>query len=205
MAEFPGRPRAVRLSPVKKRALEHALGTHKPAAPVWRQLVACIEDGLSVYRDNRKRTAEARRVLPQYQRQLRQLIAASRQMRRLRFPRWVHDREMAFPELLFEQLTQLEEYLGAMLAHAPGPGRPQDPDLIAFGMDVVEMLVAAGVPDTLGRKTVIVNVLGLVRQWARGTASFRQDWRSIDYEFAQVIVRAYRKNSSHFGASHPVR
>jgi hypothetical protein len=58
-------------------------------------------------------------------------------------------------------------------------------------------LAAADVPLTIGRKTVAVEVLGLIYDWAtRSVDAPRRDraWNSMHYEFARTVIKAYHAN-----------
>jgi hypothetical protein len=182
-----------RLSRARRVALQNALTEYDLGAAQWRHLIATIEDGLHQYWQQQKQTLRLRRSFGPVRTQFRLVQRHSRELRR-RLPitvvrQAVYEKELA----LVETLKQFEDEWRGTLARMTDRGRPADADLSWFALAVVTALDQAGVPLNVGRKTAVVEVLGLVRQWAQKSRS-SAPWRSVDYEFSRVIVNAYRTN-----------
>jgi hypothetical protein len=76
----------------------------------------------------------------------------------------------------------------------PEKHRPPHSEMNWIGLSVVTALDAAHVPLTLGRNTVVVEVLRLVRRWVDELDGRPLRQRQNNYEFSRVIVKTYLSN-----------
>lgn len=204
----PRRQRDVQLSDAQRAALKTALEPHRLPAFV----VRTIEDQLAFYRDSHARQPQGIRVVKKVYREMQRAQALARDLREFLARGLFHNpfRPQTFAEAkalsasLSDQLAQAITYLQQAADDLPPEPKHRPPDwfLPGVALAVVESLDAAGVPLTLGHRTPVVEVLGLVRSWARGRPRQARRWSNADYQYTRMIVRTYHRNLAQARAVH---
>jgi len=211
----PARQTAFRLSQQQRADLADALDPH----PLTRPLLQAIEDRLYVYWETTARQRSAPKTIAAWQKQIRRGERLARELREL-LPVVEKAFEQGFlknaePNTSDDDLSRLLERRALVWKQIadnlppPQKHRPENSEVSWLGLFVVEKLAAANVPLTLGRKSVVVEVLGLVYRWATTRAGQRlpdNKWSSFDYEYSRVMVESYHSNLAErrrFDEAHP--
>lgn len=186
----PPRQTVLRLSPQQRASLANALDPHDLTGP----LLQAIEDALYAYREKQEASKHGEVKLKAWLKRVRLAETLAIDLQAL-LPLVKGDDALV---TLLEQRALWWKHFADQIP-PPDKNRPQNSAIYWLGLSVVTALDAAYVPLTLGRKTVVVEVLGLLRRWAMsspGRSAEREDeqWHSGDYEFSQVVVDSFLKN-----------
>jgi len=187
----PARQTEVRLSQSQRVELEVALDPHTLTRP----LLHAIEDSLHVYRQARAGSRSGEKRLDAWLTKHRRAEALAGELRELLpLVKGEDDALIALIEQRRARWKAWADRVPPLAAH-----RPTDEEIRWLGLSVVEALDGAHVRLTLGRATPVVEVLGLVCDWAaaldgRARSTRRRDdgWKSRDYELSRAIVEQYR-------------
>jgi hypothetical protein len=182
----PARQAAFRLSRQQRADLKDALSPHTLTRP----LLQAIEDSLFGYRAQHE---QSKRQRPAFGTWLKHAERAQRLACELRelLPLFSHE-----DDSLVIQLERRAASWTAFIDQVPPPSnhRPPNSEIAWTCFRVVKALDAAQIPLTLGRNTVVVEVLRLVRGWADQLDGGRPRRRQNNYEFSRAVVQGYLRS-----------
>jgi hypothetical protein len=193
-----------RLSRQQRADLVSALAPHTLTRP----LLETIEDALCVSRETIKRHKRAPKTIAAWQKRIRRGERLAQELRDLLPIVSKATEEVIVKDFnadaddddALRHLLERRAFVWKRIANTLPPPlkhRPPNSAVVRLGVEVVTALDAAQVPLTLGRKTVVVEVLGLIYRWATDPVGRRRPdnrWSSLDYEFSRAVVESYLEN-----------